>query len=75
MIVAGIVIDDGWMALLTVVGVAVGGAVALVVWPPIVRQIAAIRGRLTARDRGSLMKAVLQDREAVIDAVRNQLEV
>ena len=75
LIVSGIVIDDGWMALLTGIGVAIGGAVALVVWPPIVRQVAAIHGRLTARDRGSLMKAVLEDREAVIDAVRNQLEV
>ena len=74
LIVAGIVIDDGWMAFLTAIAVGIGGAFALLVWPPVIRQVAAIHGRLTARDRGSLMKAVLSDRAAVIDAVRNQLE-
>jgi glycerol-3-phosphate O-acyltransferase / dihydroxyacetone phosphate acyltransferase len=70
-IVAGIVIGDGFGALVASAAVAVGGGVALVVWPPIVRTIQTLIGRLTARDRGSLMRAVHADRDALIAAVRS----
>ncbi len=56
LVVAGIVLADGASSLVAAAAVAVGGVAALVVWPPIVRAGAAIHGRLTARDRGSLMR-------------------
>ena len=43
------------------------------VWPPLVRFVGTIVGRLTARDRGSLMVGVLADRRALIDVVRTRL--
>ena len=72
LVVSGIVIGDGIYAVWERIAVAVGGVAALVVWPPIVRLVATILGRLTARDRGSLMQAVLADRQAVIDVVRDR---
>lgn len=69
--IAGIVIADGVGAVVAAAAVAAGGAAALVVWPPLVREVHAIAGRWTARDRGSLMTAVLADRGAVIEAVRD----
>jgi glycerol-3-phosphate O-acyltransferase / dihydroxyacetone phosphate acyltransferase len=71
LIVAGVLIDDGWMAVFATLGVAIGGAVALVVWPPVVREGRGLYGWLTARDRGSLMRAVHADRDALIDAVND----
>jgi 1-acyl-sn-glycerol-3-phosphate acyltransferase len=70
LVVAGIVLADGAASLLAAGAVAIGGVAALVVWPPVVRAGASIHGRLTARDRGSLMGAVRGDRQAVIEAVR-----
>lgn len=69
-VVAGVVLADGTGAVVTGLTVAVGGAIALTVWPPIVRMLAGLAGRWTMRDRGSLMVAVESDRRAVIDAVR-----
>jgi len=73
LIVSGIVIGDGAYALLAASAVAVGGVAALLVWPPLVRFAGTIVGRLTARDRGSLMVGVLADRRALIDVVRTRL--
>lgn len=73
LIVSGIVLGDGVYAVLAAAAVAAGGIAALVVWPPILRSIATLHGRLTARDRGSLMVAVRADRRAVIDEVREQV--
>jgi hypothetical protein len=73
LIVSGIVIGDGVYALLAGAAVAAGGVAALLVWPPLVRVVGTIVGRLTARDRGSLMVGVLADRRAVIDVVRTRL--
>jgi hypothetical protein len=72
LVVSGMVLGDGVYALLAAAAVAVGGVAALVVWPPIVHVVATILGRLTARDRGSLMQGVLADRQAVIDVVRDR---
>ena len=69
--IAGMVIADGAGAVVAAAAVAIGGVAALVVWPPLVRQVRSIAGRWTARDRGSLITAVLADRGAVIDAVRD----
>ena len=73
LVVSGIVLGDGIYAVLAAAAVAAGGIAALVVWPPIVRGVATLHGRLTARDRGSLMVAVRADRQAVIDAVRDRV--
>ncbi len=73
LVVSGILLGDGIYALLAAAAVAAGGIAALVVWPPILRSAATLHGRLTARDRGSLMIAVRADRQAVIDAVRDRV--
>ncbi len=70
-IIAGVVIADGTGALLAAIAVAVGGACALVVWPPIVRAADGLVGRWTVRDRGSLMNAIGTDRDALIETVRD----
>jgi glycerol-3-phosphate O-acyltransferase/dihydroxyacetone phosphate acyltransferase len=73
LVVSGVVLGDGIYALVAAAAVAAGGIAALVVWPPILRSVATLHGRLTARDRGSLMAAVQADRQAVIDAVRERV--
>ena len=70
-IVAGIVIADGPGAFVAACAVAVGGVIALVVWPPIIRFVAGLVGRWTVRDRGSLMRAVEADRDSLIAVVRD----
>ncbi len=73
-IIAGIVIGDGIGAFVAAVAVAAGGALALAVWAPLTRAVAAVWGGLRARDRGGLMKPVLAARAAVVDAVGAALE-
>jgi 1-acyl-sn-glycerol-3-phosphate acyltransferase len=69
-VVAGIVLGTGWTAVAYAVAVAIGGAVALVVWPPIVRQAQAIVAHLRTRNRVGLIGPVLTARSHVVAAVR-----
>jgi hypothetical protein len=68
-IIAGIVLGDGFGAVVAGVAVAIGGMVALAVWTPLTRAVAMVWGRLRARDRAGLMKSVLASRSALVAAV------
>lgn len=69
-IVAGIVLADGFAAVVAGTLVAVEGAVALAVWTPLTRQVEALWGRLRVRDRIGLLRPVLAERAGVVAAVR-----
>ena len=69
----GMWLGDGWVAVADGVAVAVGGAIALVVWPPLVRQAAALLGRIRVRDRVGLVPPVLEARSALVTAVRDSI--
>jgi len=69
-IIAGIVIGDGWWAVAAGVGVALGGLAALVIWPPLIQQVARIYGRIRLRDRVGLLPPVMEARQNLIDEVR-----
>ena len=64
---------DGWAAVGAGVLVAIGGMVALVVWPPLVRQVVVLRGRIRVRDRIGLVPPVIAARSTVVAAVRDSL--
>jgi glycerol-3-phosphate O-acyltransferase / dihydroxyacetone phosphate acyltransferase len=66
----GMWLGDGWVAVLNGVAVAIGGVVAMVVWPPLVRQAVVLMGRVRVRDRVGLVPPVLAARSAVAVAVR-----
>jgi hypothetical protein len=66
----GMWLGDGWVAVLNGVAVAIGGVVAMVVWPPLVRQAVVLMGRIRVRDRVGLVPPVLAARSAVAVAVR-----
>lgn len=68
--VAGIWLGDGWTALAYAVGVAVGGLIALIVWPPLWRQAVILLGRLKVRDRIGIVPPVLEARSHVASVVR-----
>jgi 1-acyl-sn-glycerol-3-phosphate acyltransferase len=70
----GMWLGDGWAAVGYGVAVAVGGAVALVVWPPLVRQAVVLIGRVRVRDRIGLVPPVLEARSVVVAAVRDCVE-
>ncbi len=70
----GMWLGDGWVAVADGVAVAIGGAIALVVWPPLVRQAAALLGRIRVRDRVGLVPPVLEARSALVTAVRESIE-
>ncbi len=70
---AGMWLGDGWSAVAAGVAVAVGGVVALVVWPPLVRQAIVLRGRIRVRDRVGLVPPVIEARSTVVAAVRDSL--
>lgn len=72
-VIAGAWLADGWAALGVGLVVAAGGVAALVVWPPLVRQILVIAGRLRVRDRVGLLPPVLDSRGVVTDEVRATL--
>jgi len=72
-IVAGAWLADGWAALGVGLAVAAGGVAALVVWPPLIRQVLALVGRLRVRDRVGLLPPVLAARAAVAAEVRATL--
>jgi len=70
---AGMWLADGWGALVAAIAVAVGGLVALIVWPPLVRQATVLIGRIRVRDRIGLVPPVLGARSTVITAVRESV--
>ena len=72
---AGMWLGDGWMAVAAGVAVAVGGMVALVVWPPLVREAIVLIGRLRVRDRIGLVPPVIEARSTVVTAVRESLGI
>ena len=69
-VIAGIVLGTGWTAVAYAVAVAIGGAVALVVWPPLLRQAQVIVAHLRTRNRVGLIGPVLTARSHVVAAVR-----
>ena len=68
---AGMWLADGWAAVATGVGVALGGIAALVVWPPLLREAAILVGRIRIRDRVGLLPPVVEARARVVEAVRD----
>ena len=73
-VLMGMWLGDGWIAVADGVAVAIGGVVALAVWPPLVRQAAVLAGRLRVRDRVGLVPPVLEARSAVVGTVRDSIE-
>ncbi len=69
-ILAGMWLADGWAAVATGIGVAIGGIVALVVWPPLLREAEILVGRVRMRDRVGLLPPVVEARARVVEAVR-----
>ena len=69
----GMWLGDGWTAVVYGVAVAVGGVVALIVWPPLARQAALLVGRIRVRDRIGLVPPVLEARSALVAAVRDSI--
>ncbi|MEO1056977.1 MAG: 1-acyl-sn-glycerol-3-phosphate acyltransferase [Actinomycetota bacterium] len=72
-VVAGVVLADGWGAVLAGVFVGVGGVVALVIWPPLIRVALTFVGWLRTRDRAGPLAAVFSERAEVIETVRAAL--
>ena len=70
---AGMWLADGWAAVAAAIAVAVGGLVALIVWPPLVRQAIVLIGRIKVRDRVGLVPPVIEARSTVVAAVRDSL--
>lgn len=70
---AGMVLADGWWALAAAAVVAVGGVLALVVWPPLFRQADVLLGRVRVRDRVGLVPPVIEARSTVVAAVRDSV--
>jgi len=73
-IVMGMWLGDGWVAVGDGFAVAFGGVVALVVWPPVVRQAVVLIGRIRLRDRVGLVPPVLEARSVLVTAVRDSIE-
>jgi len=73
-IVMGMWLGDGWVAVGDGLAVAAGGVLALVVWPPVVRQAVVLIGRIRLRDRVGLVPPVLDARSALVTAVREGIE-
>lgn len=67
--IAGLVIGDGWGALLAGIVVALQGQLALALWTPFVGLLASAFGWWRARDRAELLPPVLADRAVLVDAV------
>lgn len=68
-VTAGIIIGDGWWAVAAGIGVALGGLAALIIWPPLIQQVARIYGRIRLRDRIGLLPPVLEARKELIREV------
>jgi 1-acyl-sn-glycerol-3-phosphate acyltransferase len=73
-IVMGMWFGDGWSAVAAGIAVAVGGGVALVVWPPVVRQTVSLLGRIRLRDRIGLVPPVIEARSTLVKSVREGIE-
>ncbi len=69
-IIAGAWLGDGWSAVGYAVAVAAGGLVALIVWPPLLRQFRVLVGMVRVRDRAGLLGPVLEARSHVAALVR-----
>ena len=72
-VLMGMWLGDGWVAVADGVAIALGGAVALTVWPPIARQAAVLIGRIRLRDRVGLVPPVIEARSALVTAVRDSI--
>ena len=72
-VVMGMWLGDGWVAVADGVAVAFGGVVSLIVWPPLVRQVIGLIGRIRLRDRVGLVPPVLEARSALVAAVRDSI--
>ena len=72
-IVMGMWLGDGWVAVGDGLAVAFGGTVALVVWPPVMRQAVVLIGRVRLRDRVGLVPPVIEARSALVTAVRDSI--
>ena len=72
-VLMGMWLGDGWVAVADGVAIAVGGAVALTVWPPIVRQTGVLIGRIRLRDRVGLVPPVIEARSALVATVRDSI--
>ena len=70
---AGMWLADGWAAVAAGIVVAVGGVLALVVWPPLFRQADVLLGRVKVRDRVGLVPPVIEARSTVVAAVRESV--
>ena len=70
---AGMWLADGWAAVAAGIAVAVGGMLALAVWPPLFRQAVVLIGRVRVRDRIGLVPPVIEARSTVIAAARDIL--
>ena len=68
-IVAGAWLGDGWGAVAAAVAVALLGGVALLVWPPLVREFRALLGWMRVRDRAGLLAPVLEARSHLTELV------
>lgn len=73
-VVAGMLLGDRWIAVAWGVAVAVGGVIALVVWPPVIQQAEVLVGRLRTRDRIGLFPPVLEARKRLTAAVRESID-
>ena len=72
-VLMGMWLGDGWVAVADGIAIAVGGAVALTVWPPIVRQVSVLIGRIWLRDRVGLVPPVLEARSVLVATVRDSI--
>jgi 1-acyl-sn-glycerol-3-phosphate acyltransferase len=73
-VVVGMVVADGWAAVVAGLSVAAAGAAALIVWPPLVRQVTILAGRLRMRDRVGLLPPVIEARSRLVELVSADAE-
>ena len=72
-VLMGMWLGDGWVAVADGIAIAVGGAVALTVWPPIARQMNVLIGRIWLRDRVGLVPPVIAARSVLVATVRDSI--
>jgi 1-acyl-sn-glycerol-3-phosphate acyltransferase len=72
-VVAGMVIADGWAAVVAGIVVAAAGALALLVWSPLVGGAVALVGRLRVRDRVGLLPPVVEARSHLVEVVATSI--
>ena len=58
-LIAGVIIADGWAALLAAAVVALSGVVALLVWSPLLAALRTLQGRFRRQVRGSGLDELL----------------